>query len=304
MNSLRISLFGRFQLCPTDRVNQPRFPPICRQLLAYLLLHPNQQIGRDQILDTFWGEQSEQRARNCLNTALWRIRGAFRSAQIESTKYLICAPEGDVGFNWESDYWLDTQRFEKHLSALLAVDASELSPAQVEAIDRALALYQGELLEDVYADWALRERERLRGLYLRGLEQLMDYYTCHADYRAAISQGERIVQLDPLNEGNQRALTRLYVQCGKRIEALQQYHNFQALLDDELGVQPMEETQLLYMQIKTDQPLAVSQRPRGSQLTLREATAQVEAATQVLAGACRQVVEAVEVLARTPGMDK
>jgi DNA-binding SARP family transcriptional activator len=145
---------------------------------------------------------------------------------------------------WSSaaDYWLDVAEFER------------LSDSP-EHLARAVELYSGALLPELYEDWIARERERLRGLYLADLGQLVRVSRARGDYDQALAYGQKILSCDPLREESLRDLMRLYCQVGDRAGALQAYQRFEGRLEEEIGVAPMAETRALYEAVVVQAPL-------------------------------------------------
>ena len=79
-----------------------------------------------------------------------------------------------------------------------------------------------------------------------------------------MENGRLWVNLDPLHEPAQRALMTLYAQAGQHAAALRQYETCVQLLADELGVEPEEETAVLYQTIQARQlptPKKKEERP-------------------------------------------
>ena len=109
----------------------------------------------------------------------------------------------------------------------------------------AIGHYTGDLLEGFYEDWAIRERERLRLLYLDSLATLLTHYSQAGAHDDALRCGQQILALDPLREDIHRELIRLHLQRSHRALALRQYEQCRAVLEEELGVEPMEETRAL-----------------------------------------------------------
>jgi DNA-binding SARP family transcriptional activator len=104
------------------------------------------------------------------------------------------------------------------------------------------------LLEGFYEDWALRERERLRGLYLDSLTYLMGYYRQHGAFEESLTYGQQILQVDPLREEIHRELMHLYLTNGQRALAVRQYETCCQILGAGLDLRPMAETQALLTQ--------------------------------------------------------
>ena len=250
MSSLRICLFGGFQIAHhDDPTANSKITRGVKALLAYLLLFRHRIHPREVLAGLFWGDHSEDRARSCLSTAIWRLRGVLEPEGTPKGTYLVTTSTGEVGFNQESSHWLDVAEFEETLSPCL-----RQPPRQTEAQDQcklqgALELYTGDLLEGFYDDWALRERERFRSLYMNSLAHLMHCYKKHKEYEKSLACGQQILDHDPLREEIHREVMRLYQESGQRTMAIRQYRSCCQILEKELGVWPMEETRLLHKEI-------------------------------------------------------
>lgn len=252
MGDLRISLFGGVRITHESWDRAEKLSRIPQLLLAYLLLDRRRFHSRDVLANLFWSEHSQKRARNCLNTALWRLRQVLEPGDLPNGTYLVTADSGDVGMNQDSDYWLDVAVFEERVDRVLKKPADMIQADDVTALESGIALYTGDLLESVYQDWALRAREHERLLYLNGLAFLAQYYRQQQNYPKSLEYGQRILVIDPLREEVYREMMRLYLESGKRTQAIRQYEECRKSLREELGIDPMEETQALYDQIITE----------------------------------------------------
>lgn len=250
METLQITLFGHVNVVHPITPAPLKLSRGVQALLAYLLLHSH-PVARDVLMDVFWMDASPDRARSNLTTALWRLRQALEPEGIAQGAYLITGHAGEVGFNWSSGHWLDTKTFEQHISPLLRKPTAEITDQDLREIEGILTLYRGELLEGVYDDWALRERERFRSLHFNCLTRLMECYASRRDFEQSIGLAQEILRRDPVREEIHRALMRLYLESGQRSLAVRQYVHCRDTLDQELGVGPLEETQVLYQQICT-----------------------------------------------------
>lgn len=246
---LRVSLFGGVQITWLGDAKVIHLTPTIQLLLAYLLLNRHRTYPRDVLATLFWGEKSQEKARNSLKTAIWRLNKELVSPEEDENKYLITTQMGDVGFNRHSDYWLDVSVFEEQALQTLATPFIEATEASIKALEDTLQLYSGELLEGVYEEWAVRERERLHLLYISSLTYLFNYYRHHHVHEMCLVFGERILQVDPLREDLHREIMQIYLESGQRPLALRQYKICRKYLADELNIEPMEETEALYMHI-------------------------------------------------------
>jgi DNA-binding SARP family transcriptional activator len=249
MQHLRIRLLGDVSLVYDEAQAAVITTHATQALLAYLLLVPRRPQSREVLAEVFWGDRNKDRARRCLKTALWRLRCVLEPEGTPSGTYLITNPNGEIGFNWQSDYWLDVAVFEQAVKHALALPLESMQPEDAHQLEAAMQLYVGELLEGFYDDWALRERERLRQMYLDSLAHLMRFYHRQGAYQEALASGRKILDFDPLSEEIHRALMHLYVETGQRTLAIKQYEACRDLLSTELGILPMDETQALYHQI-------------------------------------------------------
>ena len=266
MAMLRIFLFGAVRIEHHGRAQAERATRGVQTLLAYLLLHRQRRHVRDVLAGLFWGDQSDDSARRCLNTALWRLRRILEPDGVARGTYLVNTARGEVGFNPNSDCWLDVAVLEEHAERLLGLPREQIRDADIGSLEAALALYTGELLEGVYDDWALRERERVRSLYLRVLVRLMQHHRAADAFEQSISYGERILACDPMREDVHRELMRLFLLCGQRTLALRQYERCREVLAMELDVEPMEETQAVHAGILRGTPAAVHSSPERPSL--------------------------------------
>lgn len=254
MNLLRISLFGTVRISHDNRPSE--LGPKAQALLAYLLLQGARLHPREKLLDLFWSDHDQSQARCCLRTTLWRLRRALEPEHIPTRTYLLITPADEIGFNWDSNHWLDVLAFERQVNPVLAQPVHTLNLAAIQILEDTLRLYTGDLLESFYDDWAIREQERLRCLYLNCLEHLMRYYQYHGDSEKSLAYGQQILMREPLHEEVHREVMRLYLAGGQRALAIRQYETCRDILAQELKIAPMAETQALHTQalIPTGQP--------------------------------------------------
>ncbi len=239
--TLQIRLLGDFQLLyrgePATAFHQARL----RSLLAYLVLHRHASQTRQRLAFLFWPESNERQAYSNLRKALSALRGAVPDA-----KDFLHIDAKVVQWSPASPFVLDVAQFEHHLGeAECAAQNSDRAGVQAQ-LDRAVALYEGDLLPNCYDDWIVPERERLRERFLLALAQLSEGLEQARDYPAAIRHATRLLRTDPLHEETHRRLMRLHLLNGDRAAALRAYHTCAAILQRELGVTPGPPTQEAY----------------------------------------------------------
>jgi DNA-binding SARP family transcriptional activator len=159
--------------------------------------------------------------------------------------------------------WLDIIEFEAAVSSLDGRAAEALTPEESRQLQSAVDLYRADLLEEVYDDWCVYERERLRLLALEALQRLMTFHIGRQEWSAAMRSGQRLLAADPLHEPVHRALMRCYSGMGNRGAALRQYQACAQLLEEEFDVQPAADTVSLYEEIRRSEPSAAPEAGSG-----------------------------------------
>lgn len=137
------------------------------------------------------------------------------------------------------------------------------------AWSEAAALWRGGFLAEVeprasesYLDWLIPERERWAALYREALLGLARSFEAAANYPEALKVYTRILGEDPLQEPEQMAVMRLYLQMGDRGAALRQFEQFGVLLREQLGLDMSPEMQAFGAQLRAGRPIP-SQQGRG-----------------------------------------
>lgn len=282
MELLTISLFGGLQVVPPGEQTPLRLARGNQVLLAYLLIHSH-PVSRDVLMDTFWMEATPERARGNLNAAVYRLRRQLEAGPVAQGTYLLSSRSGEVGFNWESAHWLDCAAFTERVRPLLRKAADELTAADVSLLESALTLYRGDLLEGLYEDWALREREHFRTLYLQSLSRLLGYHTVRQEFDQAILYAQEILRKDPLHEESLRALMRLYASSGQPHQALARYESYRALSQQELDQPPLPETVALAAAIRAGAGLPLCPAAVAPAFDLPQLLAALAAAQRTIA---------------------
>jgi DNA-binding SARP family transcriptional activator len=241
---LSVSLLGDFCVrqdeAPVTDLNAPRL----QSLLAYLMLHRDAPQSRAHLAFLFWPDTTESQARTNLRYLLHHLRRALPNAD----SYLDVSVQT---LQWRPDapFALDVADFTTALAdadqAPQMSDAAELR----EALERAVALYKGDLLPSCYDDWIIPQREELRQAYLSALERLVSMLEERRDYQAAIRNAQRLLRYDPLHEATYRRLIRLHALNGDRAGALRVYHTCTTVLRRELDVEPSAATREAYEQL-------------------------------------------------------
>jgi DNA-binding SARP family transcriptional activator/predicted ATPase len=237
---LHINFFGQPHFLLNAEPIKFTAPPKTLPLWAYLLLQRQQPVERSAVAFTLWPDIPESDARANLRRHVHYLQRALPAAP-DDTPWLITDGE-QLQWNPAAGYRFDVADFER------------LSAAQ-ETLPEAIALYTGDLLPNLYEDWLIGERERLRNLYFCNLSQLLLHARAQGNLTQALAYAQQVLVADPLREDIIRQLMAIRYETGDRAGALQDYDRFARLLRHELNVAPMPETQALYETVLRNAPL-------------------------------------------------
>src|SRR3712207_2612344 len=126
-------------------------------------------------------------------------------------------------------------------------------PEAVAEYEGAIGLYRGDyLVEDLYEDWTMVERERLANAYVDMLGRLGEHYLESGLPQEGIRACYRVLEKDRCHEDSHRLLMRCYAELGLRGRAMRQYRLCEQTLRQSYGVEPSQETQALRRGIEMD----------------------------------------------------
>lgn len=226
-----------------------------RALLALLLVHRNEVVPLDKIVDELWTEPPKT-AEQVVRVYVSNLRKALEPPQVILTRgsgYLLQVGADDVDVDR-----FDALRTEGH--RLLA--AGEVAQA-AETLGEALALWRGAPLQDfAYERFAQSEIGRLEGLRLATLEDLFDARLASGHDAELVADLEQLVGANPLRERLRAQLMLALYRSGRQADALEVYQRGRRHLVDELGLEPSEslrrlEARILQQDHELDRPAAM-----------------------------------------------
>jgi DNA-binding SARP family transcriptional activator len=225
-----------------------------KAIFKYLLLHRQQRITKEVLMEQFWPEATAEAARNNLNVAIYGLRQALRNGYPDFSHVLY---QDDCYFlNPEMGIWVDLEQFEFiYQKACQKMQRGDTAVALPD-LHAAELLYQGELLaEDRYEDWPAAQRQQLQQNYLQLLTRLCDHYFATQQYATCITFANKLLRVEPCHEVTHRLLMRAYARQQQGYLALRQYHQCVELLAEELAVPPDPVTTQLYEAIRSHKPI-------------------------------------------------
>jgi DNA-binding SARP family transcriptional activator len=227
-----------------------------RAVLSILLLHANEAVSMERLIDELWGENPPETAANTLQVHVSQLRKALpRGKDVLLTRgrgYLLkVEPEA-----------LDLARFEQ-LSRDARSDLAAGNPiAAAGKLREALDLWRGPPLADLSGEFAAQpEIARLEEEHLVALEDRIEADLALARHDAVIGELEEIVAAHPLRERPRRMLMLALYRSGRQAEALALYQKTRRELVEELGIEPSPALQRLEKAILMQDPSLDAPRP-------------------------------------------
>jgi DNA-binding SARP family transcriptional activator len=221
--------------------------PKQRALLALLLLHANEVVPGDRLIEELWSDDSSERAATSLRVNVTRLRKALPNDVLvtRSPGYTIrLGPDQ-----------LDLERFERLVEegrSLLA----EARPADAAGrLREALSLWRGSPLTDfAYESFAQAAIARLEEIRLAALELRIEADLALGRDRELIGELEALIAEHPLRERLRGHLMTALYRSGRQAEALDAYQQARLVLVEELGIEPSPTLQELERAILRQDP--------------------------------------------------
>jgi DNA-binding SARP family transcriptional activator len=262
MTTLHIRLLGAFEVLRDGHplgVGEWRNQQT-RTILRVLLARRGRIVPSDQLLEILWPDQDPLVARRRLHVRISQLRKALGAG---GSSGCIATMEGGYSFRADADCWIDSYEFEALAQQGRLCQENNDRAEAIAAYEAARALYRGDFLqEDLYADWAFAERERLRERFLTLLAELAECYAQQGRYRRAIACCHQLLAADPCREVAYVRLMLYHYYAGEQAQALRAYERCCQALATEIDVQPLPATADLARQIRDGTLWSAEQAPR------------------------------------------
>jgi DNA-binding SARP family transcriptional activator len=227
---IEIRILGRLEVVEHGRPVVVGAPKV-RALLAVLLLHRDEVVSTDRLIDALWGERASPTAAKTVQVYVSNLRKALGDGLLvtEGRGYVLHAALGQ----------LDVDRFE----ALVAQgrEALEQGDALTAAavLREALGVWRGPALADfAYEPFAQADIARLEESRLAALEDRIDADLASGAHARLVGELEALVLAHPLRERLRGQLMLALYRSGRQADALQTYRIARRELLDELGLEP------------------------------------------------------------------
>jgi DNA-binding SARP family transcriptional activator len=203
-----------------------------RALLAILLLHRNEVVSADRLIEELYNGRPPPTAAKSLQAHISRLRSALRPEDRLHTRpggyVLEVAPDE-----------LDADRAARLLAEGRKARGAGDHDVAAMSFDSALRLWRGRPLTDVaYDGFAQDEIMRLDELRLECLEERLETDLERGRHAEVVGDLERLVAEHPARERLRGQLMLALYRSGRQADALAAYQDARRALLDELGIEP------------------------------------------------------------------
>jgi DNA-binding SARP family transcriptional activator/streptogramin lyase len=218
-----------------------------RSLLALLLIHANEVVSQDRLIEALWGERLPAAPRTALQVLVSELRKEL------GAEILVTQPSGYV-LTVAPDH-VDATEFTRLLErGKRAVAAGDLRRAE-EKLRLALGLWRGGAFQDfAYEDFAQSEIARLEELRVETEEELVDAELALGRGSELVARLEALIAAHPHRERLRGQLMLALYRAQRQSEALAAYQEARAMFVEELGVEPSPALRRLQQAILNQDP--------------------------------------------------
>ena len=226
-----------------EQIDSPDWIQKCRELLYYLLSHPEGRT-KEQIGLALWPEASTAQLRSSFHDTVFRLRRAL------GAKESVVFARRRYAFGRSLDYSYDVEVFEKNLSEARRLQ-TEAPDQAIRHLQEAAGLYRGDFLEDIaQSEWTLERQDELRRAYGESLLLLGGLLVSSERHAEATMAYRKAIAHERFSEEAHRGLMRSEAALGERGRALRHYEDLATMLQEQLGASPAPETVALYERLR------------------------------------------------------
>jgi DNA-binding SARP family transcriptional activator len=221
-----------------------------RLVLGVLLLHANEFVSRERLIDDLWGEAPPPTARKAVNVYVSQLRKALGRGGADP----IATASGGYRLHVEPED-LDAERLQRLLGqAREALARGELEDA-AERFREALALWRGPTLAGLQLEsFGRDEVARLDELRITALMDRIDCDLALGRQEQVLGELNVLIREHPLRERLRAQQMLALYRADRQADALEGYAEARRMLVDDLGIEPSEALQRLQQAILRHDP--------------------------------------------------
>jgi len=219
-----------------------------RLAFAFLASERHRPVTKEELTSVVWADSPPREIETALSAILSKLRASLKKTGVTRAD-AVEVHSGTIQLRLPADVWIDLEH------AVNSIDEAEgvlRSGDARRAWSHAVALVtiaRRPFLPGEEASWIEARRTKLRSLLVRGLHILAHITEANGEQALALQYATEIIDLEPFQETGYRHLMQMHAAMGNRGEALRVFAKCRELLRDELGADPSQETERVFLEI-------------------------------------------------------
>ena len=248
--TLRIYLAGRLSIeCGDTLVDERDLPGRQGRLaFAFLIAERHRPVSKEEFISAVWRDTPPREIENALSALLSKLRAALNKAA-PGQPSSVEVRSGTIQTRLPPDVWVD---FEYAASALDAAEGAlrrgDVRAAWSHAVPL-VVVAKRPFLPGEDTSWIEARRAKLRSVLARGLHILSQVTATNGENALAVQYASEMIEVEPFQETGYRHLMQMHARMGNRGEALRVFGKCRELFKDELGADPSQETERVFLEI-------------------------------------------------------
>ncbi|MEL7648046.1 MAG: tetratricopeptide repeat protein [Sedimentibacter sp.] len=234
MNSISVRLLGE----PSVKINGKEvFFPYKKAEGLFYYVCITKKVSRQEAINMFWAETSEETARKNLRDAIYKIKKVL----------------GD-------DVFVDSSKSSIELNSEIQVKTDTDMVSQ----ENIMEYYGGEFLGNFlikncleFENWILEKKEEYRNLYMNAVSKKVNESVNMGDFKSIQNYSKVMISSDPYNEKTYRYFMKIYALSGDYNKAIKLYYELADILKKDLEIGPESATKKMFREILKLKDMAV-----------------------------------------------
>ena len=246
---LRIYLTGRISIEYGEQLVEERALAgrQGRLAFAFLVSERHRPVTKEELISVLWPDSLPKEIDTALSAILSKLRAVLRKAVV--ARDAVEVRTGTMQMRLPSDVWIDLEYATNSIDdAEGALRAGNLKHAWSHAV-ALVVIAKRPFLPGEDAPWIEARRARIRSLLVRGLHVLSRVTAANGEHALALQYAAEIIDLEPYQETGYRHLMQMHAEIGNRAEALRVFGKCRELFREELGADPSQETERVFLEI-------------------------------------------------------
>lgn len=213
------------------------------EMLAYFIVHRDCNVESCVLEEILWPEEDPDKIKANLHTSLYRLRKTIKENGLPIEIYSQKGGKGIYRFNL-GKLNCDLVEFENAI-----LKGTDISKDNINEFEYICGLYRDDLFSKKNYGWCEGEKEYLKRCYLSMIKNMASFYIKEGLYQKAIDKLLIVKRKSPFDEEIHREVLKVYSIQKNRALLIKCHQEFKFKLFKEIGVQPQEETNKLFIKL-------------------------------------------------------